>query len=68
MHMFLGGHLRPELTLEVEVRLYENFILQLEREMVVSKEKDRILPGKWHLSTHEMLDRLQKLKELKAFL
>jgi len=39
----LGWRLLLELTLEVEVRLYDNFISQLEREMASFKEKERIL-------------------------
>ena len=40
--VLLGECLHLELTLEIEVRLYDNYILQLEHEMVVSKEKERI--------------------------
>ena len=64
----MGGRLRLELTLEVKVRFYDNFILQLEREMVVSKEKGRFLSEKWHWSTQKALDHLRKVKELKASL
>ena len=63
----LGGHLGPELTLEVEVKLYDNFILHLECEMIVSKEEE-ILSEKWHWSTQKALDSLRKVKELKASL
>ena len=60
--MLLGERLHPELTLEVEVRLYDNFILQLENEMVVSKEKERIFTEKMALVDQKALDHLQKVK------
>ena len=64
----LGRRLHPELTLDVEVRLYGNFILQLESEMATSEEKERIFSEKWHLSTQNALDRLRKVKDLKSSL
>ena len=65
--MLLRGRLRPELTVEVEVILYDNFILQLKHEMTVSKE-ERLILEKWYWSTQKALDCLRKVKELKAYL
>ena len=64
----LGGRLLPELILEVEVTLYNNFVSQLEREMADFKEKERGLSEKWHWSTQKALERQRQVKELKTSL
>ena len=66
--MLFGGRIRPEFLLKVKVRLYDNFISQLKCEMTGCKEKERILSGKWHLSTKKSLDLLRKVQGLRISL
>jgi len=43
----LEGRLHPEFSLEIEIALYSDFILQLECELAYSKEKERDLSERW---------------------
>ena len=64
----LEGRLHPEFSLEIEIALYSDFILQLECELAYSKEKERDLFERCNRSAQRVSERQQQVKELRASL
>ena len=62
----MEGRLHPEFSLEIEIALYSDFILQLECELAYSKEKERDLSERCNRSAQRVSERQQQVKELRA--
>jgi len=62
----MEGRLRPNLSIKTGIALYDQIILQLDRELAHSKEEERNLCDKWHQLAVKLMFQLRWLKELKA--